>query len=75
MSKRDAARTAQDSRGQSAIIGRYALHQAIARGGMATIHLARLVGDEGFYDIWWVSPQLPLPASDSLLQRVPWSRR
>lgn len=29
-------------------IGRYILHRQIARGGMATIHIARLVGDEGF---------------------------
>jgi serine/threonine-protein kinase len=29
-------------------IGRYLLHRQIARGGMATIHIARLVGDEGF---------------------------
>ena len=48
MSKYDAARTAHDPHSPPAIIGRYALHQAIARGGMATIHLARLVGDEGF---------------------------
>jgi len=30
------------------VIGRYLLHRQIARGGMATIHIARLVGDEGF---------------------------
>lgn len=29
-------------------IGRYLLHREIARGGMATVHLARLIGDEGF---------------------------
>ncbi len=29
-------------------IGRYVLHAEIARGGMATIHIARLLGDEGF---------------------------
>jgi serine/threonine protein kinase len=29
-------------------IGRYLLHRQIARGGMATIHIARLMGDEGF---------------------------
>ena len=28
--------------------GRYVLHAPIARGGMATIHLARLIGAEGF---------------------------
>ena len=32
----------------SIIIGRYLLHRQIARGGMATIHIARLIGDEGF---------------------------
>ena len=30
------------------IVGRYVLHAPIARGGMATIHLARLLGAEGF---------------------------
>src|ERR1700761_5098501 len=30
------------------VIGRYMLHRQIARGGMATIHIARLMGDEGF---------------------------
>jgi eukaryotic-like serine/threonine-protein kinase len=30
------------------VVGRYVLHAAIARGGMATIHLARLLGAEGF---------------------------
>ena len=29
-------------------IGRYMLHRQIARGGMATIHIGRLMGDEGF---------------------------
>jgi serine/threonine protein kinase len=29
-------------------IGRYVLHREIARGGMATIHIARLIGHEGF---------------------------
>lgn len=29
-------------------IGRYALHTALARGGMATVHLARLLGPVGF---------------------------
>src|SRR5438552_2735994 len=28
--------------------GRYVLHAPIARGGMATIHIARLIGAEGF---------------------------
>lgn len=29
-------------------VGRYLLHRKIARGGMATIHIAHLVGDVGF---------------------------
>lgn len=33
---------------QSIAIGRYLLHRQIARGGMATIHIGRLIGDEGF---------------------------
>src|SRR5882672_11203122 len=33
---------------QPITIGRYLLHRQIARGGMATIHIARLMGDEGF---------------------------
>src|SRR5688572_22279568 len=37
-----------DLNAQSAIVGRYVLHHQIARGGMATIHIARLMGDEGF---------------------------
>ncbi len=32
----------------STVVGRYVLHAPIARGGMATIHLARLLGAEGF---------------------------
>jgi len=30
------------------VFGRYVLYAPIARGGMATVHIARLVGDEGF---------------------------
>jgi eukaryotic-like serine/threonine-protein kinase len=30
------------------VIGRYALHQAIAAGGMATVHFGRLLGPVGF---------------------------
>jgi serine/threonine-protein kinase len=37
-----------DLRGQAVPIGRYILHRQIARGGMATIHIARLMGAEGF---------------------------
>src|SRR5580692_2934253 len=34
--------------GEPRAIGRYVLYTPIARGGMATIHIARLVGDDGF---------------------------
>jgi serine/threonine-protein kinase len=37
-----------DVRRHAVTIGRYMLHRQIARGGMATIHIARLMGDEGF---------------------------
>ncbi|HVK70214.1 MAG TPA: serine/threonine-protein kinase [Polyangium sp.] len=30
------------------VLGRYRVHDEIAAGGMATVHLGRLVGDEGF---------------------------
>src|ERR1043165_1602322 len=30
------------------VIGRYAIYDAIASGGMATVHLGRLVGPAGF---------------------------
>ncbi|CAN5759150.1 hypothetical protein BH11MYX3_BH11MYX3_15730 [soil metagenome] len=33
---------------KSITVGRYQLHRQIARGGMATIHIAHLVGDVGF---------------------------
>jgi len=42
------ALSSTDSRRHAIVIGRYLLHRQIARGGMATIHIARLVGDEGF---------------------------
>jgi eukaryotic-like serine/threonine-protein kinase len=46
---RDVAQAlAPDPMRQPIVIGRYLLHRQIARGGMATIHIARLVGDEGF---------------------------
>ncbi len=34
--------------GEPRSFGRYVLYAPIARGGMATIHMARLVGDDGF---------------------------
>ncbi len=35
-------------REKSITVGRYLLHRKIAKGGMATIHIAHLVGDVGF---------------------------
>ncbi len=46
-------------------IGRYLLHRQIARGGMATIHIARLMGDEGFSRIVAAKRLLPEFAEDS----------
>ena len=37
-----------DDRDRAVTVGRYRLHRQIARGGMATIHIARLMGDDGF---------------------------
>ena len=45
-------------------VGRYALHRQIARGGMATIHIARLMGDEGFSRIVAAKRLLPEFAQD-----------
>jgi serine/threonine-protein kinase len=38
----------QRAASQPITVGRYLLHRKIARGGMATIHIARLMGDVGF---------------------------
>src|SRR5262245_66577696 len=51
--------------GTTVHIGRYALHRQIARGGMATIHIARLMGDEGFSRIVAAKRLLPDFAEDS----------
>jgi serine/threonine-protein kinase len=51
--------------GQGIKIGRYLLHRQIARGGMATIHIARLMGDEGFSRIVAAKRLLPEFAEDS----------
>src|SRR5688572_17124517 len=32
----------------TAVVGRYAIYDAIASGGMATVHLGRLIGTAGF---------------------------
>src|SRR3569832_1277405 len=45
-------------------VGRYLLHRQIARGGMATIHIARLMGDEGFSRIVAAKRLLPEFAED-----------
>jgi eukaryotic-like serine/threonine-protein kinase len=39
---------APSKRAAKTVVGRYVLHAPIARGGMATIHLARMLGSEGF---------------------------
>jgi serine/threonine-protein kinase len=54
-----------DSRQQAVTIGRYLLHRQIARGGMATIHIARLMGDEGFSRIVAAKRLLPEFAEDA----------
>ncbi|MEO8705360.1 MAG: protein kinase, partial [Kofleriaceae bacterium] len=51
--------------GNAVTIGRYILHRQIARGGMATIHIARLMGDEGFSRIVAAKRLLPEFAEDS----------
>jgi serine/threonine-protein kinase len=50
---------------QAVTVGRYILHRQIARGGMATIHIARLMGDEGFSRIVAAKRLLPEFAEDS----------
>src|SRR6188768_2000834 len=50
---------------RSPTVGRYILHRQIARGGMATIHIARLMGDEGFSRIVAAKRLLPEFAEDS----------
>src|SRR5438132_4603580 len=37
-----------DGRRPIAVIGRYAVYDEIASGGMATVHLGRLIGEAGF---------------------------
>lgn len=49
----------------TATVGRYILHRQIARGGMATIHIARLMGDEGFSRIVAAKRLHPEFAEDS----------
>lgn len=54
-----------DQLAQTHTVGRYVLHRQIARGGMATIHIARLMGDEGFSRIVAAKRLLPEFAEDS----------
>src|SRR5262249_27669242 len=54
-----------EQHGQPIQIGRYLLHRQIARGGMATIHIARLMGDAGFSRIVAAKRLLPEFAEDS----------
>src|SRR5262247_643113 len=61
----DVAWEVTDSRQQAVTIGRYLLHRQIARGGMATIHIARLMGDEGFSRIVAAKRLLPEFAEDA----------
>ncbi len=44
----DATHASLEPRDEARTFGRYVLYAPIARGGMATIHIARLVGDDGF---------------------------
>jgi serine/threonine protein kinase len=50
---------------ETVTVGRYILHRQIARGGMATIHIARLMGDEGFSRIVAAKRLHPEFAEDS----------
>jgi serine/threonine-protein kinase len=55
----------KDKKSHSITVGRYVLHRQIARGGMATIHIARLTGDEGFSRIVAAKRLLPEFAEDT----------
>src|SRR3954452_15366337 len=59
------ALAAPDQGSQVVVVGRYILHRQIARGGMATIHIARLMGDEGFSRIVAAKRLHPEFAEDS----------
>src|ERR1700749_4821467 len=43
-----AALPGREDRGPSKVVGRYALYGEIAAGGMATVHIGRLLGPVGF---------------------------
>ncbi len=55
---------AHDNAYEPIVVGRYLLHREIARGGMATIHLARMVGDVGFSRLVAAKRLLPELAED-----------
>jgi eukaryotic-like serine/threonine-protein kinase len=48
MSARDAEGASTSSPGAPRVVGRYLLHREIASGGMATVHVGRLLGPVGF---------------------------
>lgn len=48
-------------------VGRYQVHEAFARGGMASVHLGRLQGDAGFARIVAVKQLHPSVAEDASL--------
>jgi serine/threonine-protein kinase len=50
---------------RSITVGRYLLHRKIARGGMASIHIARLMGDVGFSRIVAAKRMHPELAGDA----------
>jgi serine/threonine-protein kinase len=52
------------------VVGRYALFGAIARGGMATVHLGRLIGPAGFHRVVAVKRMLPRLAADRDFSRM-----
>src|SRR2546423_14339824 len=51
-------------------VGRYRLHGQIARGGMATIHIARVLGDVGFSRIVAAKRLQPQLAEDAELVKM-----
>ena len=48
MTQAAAAASAEAARTAPLVVGRYALFDEIAAGGMATVHLGRLLGPVGF---------------------------
>src|SRR4051812_40869411 len=46
------------------VVGRYALHAPIAKGGMAVVHLARILGPEGFSRVVAAKRLLPQYVED-----------